>query len=287
MSEELLRQLQQRVEALEQRVAEDFAQTVELLGTLVSASERFYEGSHCRFVSQKAAEVARRLGCSEREIFQVQVAGLLHDIGKVGYPEVVLQKFPSELTAEERQLYERHPELGWYVLQRHAGLRDIAEIVLQHHERLDGSGFPRQLRGRQIRLEAAILAVVDVFHNAVYKTRRDRRLHHAGEPSEVTQQRMVAALRHLQEKAGTLYHPAVVRAFVELVEEERRRLGKRSLQTVAVNQLQPGMVLAESYYTSYGLLIIAQGEAITAEMVPVLVRFAELGELPRKVVVWV
>ncbi|MDW8225827.1 MAG: hypothetical protein RMK93_07390, partial [Bacteroidota bacterium] len=58
------------------------------------------------------------------------------------------------------------------------------------------------------------------------------------------------------------------------------------LLTVPVNQLQPGMVLAESYYTSYGLLVIAQGELVTAEMVPSLVRFAEMGEIPRKLVVW-
>ncbi len=253
------------VHELEARLAESFAQTIELLGMLVATVERFYEGSHCRYVSQKAAEVARRLGCSELEVFEVQVAGLLHDIGKIGYPESVLQKFPAEMTAQERQLYERHPELGWYILQRHSALRGVAELVVQHHERLDGSGFPRHLRRRDR------LAVQEA----------------PNEPPEVAHRRYLAALQHLEAKAGTLYHPEVVRTFIGLVEEERRQLGQKVLQSVPVNQLQPGMVVAENYYTSYGLLVVARGEVVTAEMVPSLVRFAELGEVPRKVLVWV
>ncbi|GBD07362.1 Cyclic di-GMP phosphodiesterase response regulator RpfG [bacterium HR21] len=277
------------LQELSTRLAESFAQTIELLGALVAAVERFYEGSHCRFVSQKAAEVARRLGCSELEVFEIQVAGLLHDIGKIGYPESVLQKFPTEMTAEERRLYERHPELGWHILRKHSALHGVAELVLQHHERLDGSGFPQRLRGRQIRLGAAIIAVVDVFHNAVSKRRRDRRVVQESPPTppEVAYRQYLSAVHHLEAKAGALYHPEVVRTFVELMEEERRQLGQKLLQAVPVNQLRPGMVVAENYYTSYGLLVVAQGEQVTPEMVPVLVRFAEVGEVPRKVLVWV
>lgn len=292
MSEELLQQVQQlrqQLEVVEHRLAESFLQMVELLGVLLTAVEWFYEGSHARFVSRKAAEIAQRMGCSETEIVEIQLAGLLHDIGKVGCPETLLQKFPAEMNAEERRLYERHPEIGWYILSRHSGLQVVAELVLQHHERLDGSGFPNHLRGRQIRLGAAIIAVVDTFHNALYKRRRDRRFLHdvAPEPATVYQQRYLAALRHLEEKAGTLYDPLVVRTFVELMEEERQQLGMRLQRSVPVNQLRPGMVLAESYYTSYGLLIIAQGEPVTPGIVPTLVRFAELGEIPRKLRVWV
>ncbi len=289
MPESTEHQLHQRLAELEEQLAQSVLQTVQLLGALMASVERFYEGSHCRFVAQKAAEVARRMGCSEVEVFQVHVAGLLHDIGKLGYPEAILQKFPPEMTPEERQLYERHPELGWEILRKHSALEGAAELVLQHHERWDGSGFPRHLRGRQIHLGAAIIAVVDAFHNALYKRRRDRRFVHATppEPPEIAHQRYLAALRHLEEKAGVLYHPTVVRTFVDMLEEERRQLGTRLLQTVAVNQLRPGMVVAENYYTAYGLLIVAQGEQITPDMVPTLIRFAELGELPRKVVVWV
>lgn len=280
---------QQQLQELSNRLAESFAQTIEVLGALVAVVERFYEGSHCRFVSQKAAEVARRLGCAELEVFEIQVAGLLHDIGKIGYPESVLRKFPAEMTTEERQLYERHPELGWHILQKHSALRGVAELVLQHHERLDGSGFPRQLRGRQIRLGASIIAVVDVFHNALFKRRHDRRTVQEvpTTPPEVSHRQYLATIRHLEAKAGTLYLPDVVHTFIELMEEERRQLGQKMLQSVPVNQLRPGMVVAENYYTSYGLLVVAQGEGVTSEMLPVLVRFAEVGEIPRKVLVWV
>ena len=291
MSSLLVHELEQQLRQLETQFAESFMQTVELLSTLVAAVERFYEGSHCRFVGYKAAEVARRLGLSEVEVFEIQVAGLLHDIGKIGYPDALLQKFPTEMTAEERHLYERHPELGWHILRKHSGLQTVAEIVLQHHERLDGSGFPRHLRGRQIHIGAAIIAVVDVFHNALYRRRREARYRHAAPtapvPSPEEQQRYIQVLRHLEEKAGSVYHPAVVRTFIELVEEERRALGQRLLQAVAVNQLREGMVVAENYYTPYGLLVIAQGERLTSAMLPVLVRFAELGEIPHKLLVWV
>jgi HD-GYP domain-containing protein (c-di-GMP phosphodiesterase class II) len=170
-------------------------------------------------------------------------------------------------------------------------LQTVAEIVLQHHERLDGSGFPRHLRGRQIHIGAAIIAVVDVFHNALYRRRREARYRHAAPtapvPSPEEQQRYIQVLRHLEEKAGSVYHPAAVRTFIELVEEGRHALGQRLLQAVAVNQLREGMVVAENYYTPYGLLVIAQGERLTSAMLPVLVRFAELGEIPHKLLVWV
>lgn len=134
------------------------------LGALNSALEARdpYTCFHSENVSVYAQELARRMGLSAREQEQVRIAGLMHDIGKIGICDAVLNK-PGRLTPEERAEIERHAELGEHILCHLSWAGDLAAAVGAHHERMDGTGYPRGLCGEEIPLHARIVAVADVF----------------------------------------------------------------------------------------------------------------------------
>ena len=121
-----------------------------------------YTRAHSERVARLAVRIGRRRGLSDRELEALRLASLMHDVGKIGIPDDILLK-PGELTPEERARIERHPALAAEILRPILGAREIAEIVLSHHECPDGSGYPRGLAGDQIPLEARILRVADVF----------------------------------------------------------------------------------------------------------------------------
>jgi PAS domain S-box-containing protein len=163
---------------------------------------------HGAVVAHWAEAVARRMGCSPAEAREVRWAALLHNVGKVAIPEEVLRKAGS-LSPEEQALVHRYPVIGEQILEAVPRFRGVAKLVRHHRERYDGTGYPDGLRGEQIPLGARIIAVVDAY-NAMTDHRRYRvALSHA------------EAVAELQRHAGTQFDPAVVRTFVELLEESR------------------------------------------------------------------
>ncbi|GEM_PF-1690713 len=120
-----------------------------------------YTSDHARRVTQLACAIAKNMGIPGEEIKGLQVAGLLHDIGKIAVPIEILNK-PGRLNEIEFDIIKEHPEVGFEILRRIDFPWPVAEIILQHHERMDGSGYPQGLKGDRILLGARILAVADV-----------------------------------------------------------------------------------------------------------------------------
>jgi len=287
------KEIQRLIQRLSTDLAENLFMTINVLSNLVTMTERMYEGSHARFVSEKSAELARLLGMREEVIFQVKIAALLHDIGKVTFKDSALYKFPNDMTQNEYKQYMLHVEIGAEILKGHRGFDQIVEIMIQHHERLDGSGFPNHLKGNQIHPGAAIIGVVDTYHNAVFKKNRER-LNSESEKTKFTssiqmlnssQDRHAAAVKYLTSKKGQLFDRKAVDTFITLMEYGRADMGDKIIQRIPVNTIEPGMVFAEDYYTSYGLLIASRGETTTPEMAKALIRFAENGDIPHKILV--
>ncbi len=161
--------------------------------------------NHSETVADYAVAMARRLGLSPRHVERVRLAGLLHDVGKIGIPDSVLLK-PGKLTEAEWLMMRRHPELGAQMLDS-ATLRDVRLWVLAHHERPDGTGYPHGLSGDEIPLEARILAVADAFEAMV-----SDRPYRAGRPQ-------VEALAELRRCSGTQFDAEVVAAFEETLSQ--------------------------------------------------------------------
>ena len=165
---------------------------------------------HSKRVTDTTVRLARRLGISSDDLVHVQRGALLHDIGKMGIPDSILLK-RGPLTTEEFDVMKQHPVYAYELLYPIEFLRPALDIPYCHHERWDGTGYPRGLKGEQIPLSARIFAVVDVF-DALTSDRPYR--------AAWTEQR---AKDHIREGVGSHFDPAVVAAFFELFENTVRR----------------------------------------------------------------
>ncbi len=182
-----------------------------LLGVMLDLAETVdlrFSGTarHSETVGRYAEMMARELGLSEARIGRVRLAGLMHDIGKVGVPDSILQK-PGRLNDAELEVIRRHPELGAQMLD-HPSLADVGEWVGAHHEQPDGDGYPNRLTGDAIPLEARILAVADAYEAMTSDRSYRSSLEHA------------AAKRELERCAGTQFDVRVVRALIALLDRE-------------------------------------------------------------------
>lgn len=283
-------ELQETVDNLANMLANNFFQTTQVLSSMLVFSERYFEGSHSRFVAEKSAFIAKDLGFEDEYVMETRIAGLLHDIGKVGFSDSTLYKYPSEMTPSEYTQYTLHPKVGQMLLQPHEGFKSIGEIILDTHEKLDGSGFPRHLTKDEIKPAAKIIIVVDYFHNAIYKRIKKEGSNiniytTSSQFLELTKDRYNSAMNYLHKKAGILFEKKVVELLTNIMELERKDLGLKSVMRVPVNKVEPGMVFAEDYFTTYGMLIAAKGEVLTKDMMHALVKFAENGEIPHRILV--
>jgi len=134
---------------------------MEVLESTMAARDPYTVG-HQRRVSQIACTLGREMGLDEERLHNLRVAGKLHDLGKFAIPSDLLSK-PGKLTPQEFALVKTHPQVAYNILEPISLPGNTAEIILQHHERLNGSGYPRGLKGEEILLEARILGVADVM----------------------------------------------------------------------------------------------------------------------------
>jgi diguanylate cyclase (GGDEF)-like protein len=159
-----------------------------------------YTGSHSERVADLAVRVAERMGLSQELVELTRLAASLHDLGKLAIPEEILRK-PGPLTDPERLVLERHPQIGYRMLES-LGVTPVAEWVLHHHERWDGTGYPDGLHGEDIPLGARIIFVADAFdamtNDRVYRSRLT----------------LEAAFEELEACAGTQFDPEAVAALV-------------------------------------------------------------------------
>ncbi len=161
--------------------------------------------------------LGQHLGLDERTLAQIEIGGYLHDIGKIGIRDAVLLK-PAHLTAHERRAINEHPGIGLTILEPVDLSSEVLDFVHCHHERLDGSGYPRRLEGEQVSLIARIAAVADMYD--ALTSRRPYRA--AATPAD--------ALALLRAQAGRLLDPQVVNALGALLPEwEHRRATERDL----------------------------------------------------------
>jgi len=198
---------------LEDRVAAQTRELVKLYsGTLeamiLALDLREHEtGYHSYRVTEYALNLARHVGLDDEQLSVLAKGALLHDIGKIGVPDHILLK-PDRLNEEEWIEMRKHAEFGYEMIKKIEFLEESANMVYAHHERYDGGGYPRGLRGEQIPLGARIFSVVDAL-DAMTSTRVYRK----ALPIE-------EALRRIKEGSGTQFDPAVVRVFIDIPREE-------------------------------------------------------------------
>ncbi len=185
------------------------------LWTLVAALDaREHEtGDHSQRVVRYTLAIARRLGLAEAQLPDLGRGALLHDIGKIGVPDAILLK-RGPLAPEEWTVMRRHPQIGFHILQSVHFLAGTADMVLSHHERFDGSGYPHGLAGEKIPLSARIFALADT-----YDAMTSERPYRAGVSPD-------AARAEIERCAGTQFDPRCAAAFLSLSAQELAELAR-------------------------------------------------------------
>jgi HD-GYP domain-containing protein (c-di-GMP phosphodiesterase class II) len=164
-------------------------------------------GVHSTRLAEWALHVAGEFGLDRTCLGDIEVAALLHDIGKIGVSDAILNK-PAKLTAEEYELMKKHPEYGWAVLRQVPGMECASLIILHHHENYDGTGYPGGLKGEEIPIGSRIVSVIDAF-DAMVSTRPYRQ----GLAFEEAERRLLLA-------SGTQFDARVVNSFLTLARSE-------------------------------------------------------------------
>lgn len=173
-----------------------------IMNTLFEKSNR--EAAHSNRVSRICQAIASKMNMDKDAVNKMKIAGLIHDIGKIGVDERILNK-PGNLTIDERGHIERHPEIGWRLLSSTDEFSELAKFVLSHHENWDGSGYPNGLKGEAIPLEARIISVADTYDAMTsersYRNKMDKE----------------EAVKELKMCSGTQFDPEIVDVFVNQV----------------------------------------------------------------------
>jgi putative two-component system response regulator len=212
--EEMRLQLQSQNLVLEQKVADKTAEIRDMLNASIHSMARMveirdpYTAGHQQRVAQLACAIAEEMGLSPETIDGIRTAGILHDLGKIRIPVSILSR-AGRLMKEELEMIKIHPQVSFEILKHIPFPQPVAQIVLQHHERLDGSGYPQGLSGDEILLEARILAVADVTE-ATSSFRPYR-------PA----QGIDAALARIAQKKGKQYDADAVSACLDLFASKR------------------------------------------------------------------
>jgi response regulator RpfG family c-di-GMP phosphodiesterase len=219
LEEIVAEQTQQLREALG-RIEQSHGHTLEVLGAAIDLRDSPTAG-HSRRVFRYSIEIAKAMGGMEKEMKHIAMGAWLHDIGKLAIPDAILLK-PGPLSDKEREIMQRHAQIGYDLVKGIPFLADAAEIILAHHERCDGSGYPRGLKAEDIPAGARIFAVADTF-DAMTSDRPYRRALPFKASQEV-----------IERGTGKLYDSQVAKAFLGIPDETWEAIRK---ETAAIQAL--------------------------------------------------
>lgn len=169
-------------------------------------SKDHYTYVHCNDVAKYARKIGEKLGLSKDDLEILELAGKLHDIGKIGIPSEILKK-PGPLTEEEWKIIKEHPRLGYLILNQLSKMEKLLQAILYHHERYDGKGYPQSLEGKEIPLIARILAVADAY--SAMKTDRPYR-------KGLSKKEIISEIK---KNMGKQFDPEIAQVFLELLEK--------------------------------------------------------------------
>ncbi|HTZ00006.1 MAG TPA: HD domain-containing phosphohydrolase, partial [Rhodocyclaceae bacterium] len=253
-------ELQQTVAFLDQAhrdLKRGFLDAVRVFSGLIELRAGKLAG-HSRRVAEHARSLGQRLGLDEAAIQTLLLAALLHDIGKIGLPDALIDKPFNNLSAEGRVEVAKHPETGAMLLMGIEQLKPVVPLVRHHHECFDGSGFPDKLTGLAIPMGARILAVANEYDALQMGTLVARPL----KSSE--------ALAFLVDNRGKRYDPAVVDVFAAMIAETlKSEIVEVPMRPAA---LRPGMALTRDLLHKDGYLLLAKGQVLDGAVIEQLVK---------------
>ena len=258
---EEIRQTSLFLESAHKELKQSYKNSIEVFANLLELRADRIAG-HSRRVAEYAKAMAEMCKRSNEEVRAIYFASLLHDIGKIGLSDALINKPYSKMNPAEKQEYEKHPVMGQAVLMAIDELHDAAQIIRSHHERFDGNGYPDKLKGADIPLGARIIHVVSDYDELLHGTINGNAME-----SDEAQQYL---LKHQQ----TYYDPQVVDLFIKFLKVYKDR-GQDGVLLVTVDELKPGMVIAKDLATPDGILLLTKGHIITQPLIDRLIEWGD------------
>jgi response regulator RpfG family c-di-GMP phosphodiesterase len=267
---EEVRQTMGFLEVAHEKLKKGFITSIRVFSNLIEMREGVMAG-HSHRVAELSRAIAQQMEMSEAEIQDVFLAALLHDVGKIGLPDYLLEKPFSSLTGEERLEVMKHSVKGQTALMALEQLQGAAKLIRSHHEHFDGLGFPDKLHGLEIPPGARIIALANEYDAAQIGTLLNKRLKQSD------------AVLYIQEGKGRRYDPAVVDAFMSVMGASGNAQAIQEL-AVRLDQAKPGMVLSRDLMSSHGELLLSKDYRLDASLISQIKSFDQLGD---KLVIYV
>jgi response regulator RpfG family c-di-GMP phosphodiesterase len=255
---ELSKALEELV-ASNEKLKRNFLTSIRVFSSIIEMRGANLAG-HSRRVAELARRIASRLGIDARETQQIFIAGLLHNIGKIGFSDALLEMPVSMMNGDNLGHYRRYPARGEQLLMPLDDLREAAKIVRAHQERFDGEGYPDRLPGLEIPLGARILALASDYDNLQIGTLVQRQL------------RPEQAAAIVIESRGKRYDPSVVAAFEEIV-TGRMAVEVPKDEALAVASLRPGMRTTRDLVTRDGSLLLSADHVLNERLIQQIADF--------------
>jgi len=255
-----LQEMYDMLELTYKELKRSYIASVPVFANLVEMNERDARG-HSKRVAEAARDLARKMKLEDEEVENIYFAGLLHDVGKLGMTESLLNKAYASLSTAERRQYERHPSMGQAALMALEPLQEAARLIRHHHERYDGCGYPDRLCGENIPLGARILAVINDFDELQLGHLVGRKLN------------VAEACGFLESNRGMRYDPQVVGAFVGMHRRKVHRVTDSAEVKLTSGGLRPGMVLTRDLYNDVGTLLLTRGYRLTESVIEKIRKF--------------
>ncbi len=255
--EELNNNLEKIVDERTEKIQKTYNKIVSVFTQIVELKEGNDLAGHSRRVSDLTKKICKVLNVSKKEEVDVYLASLLHDIGKIGMDEKIVNEPYNQLSPKGKEEYQTHARRGSLLLKSLPLIEGASQIIHSHHEAYDGSGFPEGLSGNDIPLGSMILAIANDYDNLIMGTKSGNKME------------WEEAIEIIKERSNIIYSSTVVAAFLKVMEEliESGETYEVSEYIVSSSNIKPGMILASDVVTKTDLLLLSKKQKITESMI--------------------
>ena len=259
---EELRQAMGFLEMAHEKLKQGFITSIRVFSNLIEMREGAMAG-HSRRVAELSRAIALKMKVNDTDAQDIFLAALLHDVGKIGFPDYLLEKPFANLTGEERLEVMKHPAKGQTALMALEQLNGAAKLIRSHHERFDGLGYPDKLHGLEIPLGARIIALANEYDAVQIGMLLSKRLKQSD------------AVLFIQEGRGKRYDPAVVDAFMAVMQSTVQAVRELALHS---DQIRPGMMLSRDLMSGHGELLLSKDHLLDTSLIEQIKSFKQIGD---------
>lgn len=246
-----LEEAMQSVQLTNKKVSKNFRESLGLLTNIIEMQDGS-KANYTQMIADASVAIAKALELTPKEVEQIRIAALLHNIGKLSLPEVIRKKPMNKLSKMEKDVFRQHPIQGEAVLSGMTGLKTVAKIVRSHTEYINGKGFPDRLLDKVIPIGSRIISVTSDFQ----KLESNLLVEEITSPEE--------AINYLKENSGKLYDARIIELFLQYYEENLQNY-RSPLSQLPLKKLQEGMILGENLVSANGLLLLTKDTPINQE----------------------